>query len=52
MVKKGNFLDHCCFIPHYPIVLLAKLRFLGQFLPFSWLNSDRPQRFVSGGNKS
>ena len=37
--KMNNFLGHCCFTPFYPIVLLAKLRFL--------LNSDSPQRFVS-----
>ena len=27
------------FIPFYPIVFLAKLRFLGQEYLFSWLNS-------------
>lgn len=35
------------FIPFYPIVFLAKLRFLGQLLHYSWLKSDSPQRFVS-----
>lgn len=44
--KMNNFLGHCCFIPFYPIVFLAKLRFLGRFLPYSLLISDHPQKFV------
>lgn len=31
----------------YPVVFLAKLRFLGLLLRYSWLKSDYPQRFVS-----
>ena len=44
-----GFLGHCYFIPFYPIVFLAKLRFLSQHQQYSWLNSDSPRRFVSTG---
>ena len=40
---------HWCFTTFHLIVFLTKIRFLDQNSQYSWLNSDRPQRFVSIG---